>query len=340
MNKEQVMTKLKRIIRVIIESPTRILVFIMFSVFKHIPVPNLVEKSIQILSFIIRHIPENRTKHIFITNSLLLKEHRFNFIFNSSRAGVLWTASAFPDLLTRHMMFEGMYQQDVLVALRELIKNGDTIFDIGGHHGLMAIISAIATGKNGTVITFEPNPYARQYLGNHLVLNNIHNIIVEDIALSDKDGMVEFYIQKGEVTWNSTIIRDFSSHFIYKESITVRTTTLDNYVTQSNVVPNVIKIDVEGSEFLILNGSEKTLCEYRPVLIMEFNPVSANAAGYAVSDYVDLLRKKSYKLFVLKSDILGYYKFSRQEAFDEAKHTKDGYLVNVICVPTPGRAGG
>src|SRR6267142_1795298 len=141
MNKEQVMTKLKRIIRVIIESPTRILVFIMFSVFKHIPVPNLVEKSIQILSFIIRHIPENRTKHIFITNSLLLKEHRFNFIFNSSRAGVLWTASAFPDLLTRHMMFEGMYQQDVLVALRELIKNGDTIFDIGGHHGLMAIIS-------------------------------------------------------------------------------------------------------------------------------------------------------------------------------------------------------
>jgi hypothetical protein len=172
----------------------------MFSVFKHIPVPNLVERSIQILALIIRYIPENRTKHIFITNSLLLKGHRFNFIFNSSRAGVLWTASAFPDLLTRHMMFEGMYQQDVQVALRELIKNGDTVFDIGGHHGLMAIISAIASGKNGKVITFEPNPYARQYLGNHLVLNKLHNIIVEDIALSNKDGMVEFYIQKGEVT--------------------------------------------------------------------------------------------------------------------------------------------
>jgi FkbM family methyltransferase len=332
------MTKLKRIIRVIIESPIRILAFITFSTFKHVPIHSLVERSIQILSFISRHIPENRTKHIFITNSLLLKERHFNFIFKSNSVGLFWTSSAFPDLLTRHMMFEGMYQQDVLVALRELIKNGDIVFDVGGHHGLMAIISAISTGKNGKVITFEPNPYARQYLEKHVELNNVQNVIIEDIALSDKDGMAEFYIQKGEVTWNSTIIREFANCVNYHELMMVRTVTLDDYVAQSKFVPNVIKIDVEGSEFLILNGAKKTLCEYRPVLIMEFNPLSANAAGYTISDYVELLRKESYKLFVLKSDILGYYKFSAQESFDEAKHI-NGSLANVICVPSSVWAG-
>src|SRR5262249_44153679 len=119
----------------------------MFFVLRCIPVNSVVERSVQILSSIIRYIPENRTKPIFIKYSLLLKKQSFNFIFKSSRIGIFWTSSAFPDLLTRHMMFEGMYQQDVLVALRELIKDGDTVFDVGGHHGLMAIISSIATGK-------------------------------------------------------------------------------------------------------------------------------------------------------------------------------------------------
>ena len=117
----------------------------------------------------------------------------------------------------------------------------------------------------------------------------------------------------------------------------VRTVTLDNYVAQSQFVPNVIKIDVEGSEFLILNGAKKTLREHRPVLIMEFNPLSANAAGRTISDYIELLRMESYKLFVLKSDIVGYYKFSNQEAFDEAKHTRNNNLVNVICMPQSRR---
>jgi FkbM family methyltransferase len=238
------------------------------------------------------------------------------------------------------MMFEGIYQQDVLVALRELIKSCDTVFDIGGHYGLMAIVSSISTGKNGKVITFEPNPYARYYLEKHLIINNINNVTIEDIALSDKDGVVQFYVQEGEVTWNSTIIREFTNRKSYKEPIMVRTVTLDNYVSQSKLIPNVLKIDVEGSEFLVLNGAKKTLREYKPVLIMEFNPLAANAAGYAISDYVEFLRKESYKLFVLKSDILGHYKFSMQESFNEAKHTNSGNLVNVICVPPSCWAGG
>jgi FkbM family methyltransferase len=328
------MRRFKRIIRAIIELPIRILAVGLFRVIRSVPRGGVAEKLVQTLSSLIRCVPENRiTKAIFIQYSLLLRERRFNFRFRIRHIGISWTASAFPDSLTRHMMFEGMYQEDVLVALRSVIHGGDTIFDVGGHHGLMAIICSIAAGETGTVVTFEPNPYARLHLRRHLALNDVRNVVVEEIALSDKSGTSPFYVQKGDVTWNSTIIRGFASADSLIESITVRTVTLDDYIAESQVVPNVVKIDVEGAEFLILNGAKRLLREHKPVLIMEFNPLSAQAAGHTVHDYVEFLVKQSYRLFVLKSNVLGYYKFGARQAFDEACHTQDGYLANVICVP-------
>jgi FkbM family methyltransferase len=328
------MIALERIIKASISRIVRWLVFTIFFVIKQIRINRAVEKSVQIISFVVRRGPENKTKPAFVDNSLLLKEHRFNFIFKSGRIGLNWTASAFPDLLTRHMLFEGMYQEDVLVSLSSLINKGDIVYDVGGHHGLMAIISSVAVGKSGTVITFEPNPHARSYLEEHLSLNSVNNVVVENIALSDKEEDTPFYIQTGEVSWNSTLIKEFSEPHWFTESIIVRSVTLDDYVAQSKRVPNVIKIDAEGSEFKILGGAEKTIQKHKPALIMEFNPKAAHAAGHSISSYVDFLRAASYGLFVLKRNILGYYKFSAQEPFDVNKHTKGDDLANVICVPT------
>jgi len=334
------MGTLKKVIRLTFLSPVLLFANATFWILKCIPNTGFVQRSIQILSAATRRIPENRTKPIFIDRSLLLNRRHFDFVFKSSRLGISWTACAFPDLLTRHMMFEGMYQQDVLVALRSVIKTGDVVFDVGGHHGLMAIVSSLATGATGRVVTFEPNPYARRYLETHLALNNVRNVAVESVALSDKNDVVSFYIQTGDVSWNSTIIEKFAGHDSFSESISVRTVTLDDYIAQSNVVPDVIKIDVEGSEFLILNGARTLFREHKPVLIMEFNPLSASAAGRTISNYVEFFREHSYKLLVLKGDFLGNYKFSAREDFDEAKHTRNNRLVNVICLPQSGRIEG
>ena len=105
--------------------------------------------------------------------------------------------------------------------------------------------------EQGKVVSFEPNPIARNYLIEHLALNGISNVIIEDIALSDDEGEKDFYLQKGAVTWNSTLIERFLEEK-ETEKISVPTTTLDNYVKQKKLIPKVIKIDTEGSELLII----------------------------------------------------------------------------------------
>jgi len=299
------------------------------------------EQLVRASSFVIRSIPTDRSflfalKDFFVHRSSSLRAYQFDFDFYCRRLGLRWSASAFPDLLTRHMLFEGTYDEDVLIPLKNLIRPGDVVYDVGGHHGLMTVISARSTGPTGLVITFEPNPRAREQIRRHTALNNVTNVVLEDIALSDKQDDASFYVQAGDVSWNSTLVdgylHDEDNRSV--ERISVKTQTLDEYVAESHYVPQLIKIDTEGSELLILKGAESTISNRRPIVIMEMNPTSAKAAQTTISDYAQFWEQRSYRLTVLGRDVLGHYNFRALEPFDEFKHTMTGKgYANVVCIP-------
>lgn len=283
-------------------------------------------------------IPVNRSKiqGPIVDKAAAFRNVPLDYSFNARRAGVKWSTEAFPDILTRHMMVEGMYQQDVLVAMKALVRPGDTVFDIGGHHGLMAVVGAKATGPKGKVLTFEPNPESRERIRQHVALNELHNVAVENIAISNCNGEATFYCQSGDVSWNSTLVEEFA-HAEDGEnrsinSITVKTETLDDYVQRTGNKPDVIKIDTEGSEFLALMGAKKTVAEHKPALVVEFNPSAAESAHTSVGDYVKFLQDLGYDLQVPTRNVLGFYSFKKPENFSEEKHAKK-FLTNVVCIP-------
>ena len=263
------------------------------------PLNRAVEQLIRVSSLVVRSLPTARsvigaTKQ-FCVRSVVLRRYRCAFDFNCSHAGVRWSASGFPDLLTRHLLLsEGTYQDDVVSALKHLIHPGDLVFDVGAHHGLMAVVSGIAAGESGRVVSFEPNPQSRAHALRHIQLNGLHNVVIEDVALSDRDGSTTFYAQTGDVSWNSTLMQAFvavaeQDEHRRVEAITVKTQTLDNYVRETGRIPTLIKIDTEGSEWPILQGGSQTLLDHRPVLVIELNPVSAESAGVTIGDYVRFL---------------------------------------------------
>jgi FkbM family methyltransferase len=304
-----------------------------FAVSSALKSPRLAKAVIRAYAKVARHVPVNRFKSVFITEALRLRGYPLDFVFDCRPAGVKWSARGFPDLLTRHMLFEGMYQQDVLLAIRRLARPGGVVLDVGGHHGLMAVVSGQSVGPSGRVFTFEPNPRAREHLTAHLRLNGIHNATIEEVALSDREGVADFYAQSGDVTWNSTIIEGFAEGFAAVDTIPIQTLMLDTWVERAGVVPTLIKIDVEGSEFLVLQGALKTLARHRPVLIMEFNPLSAKAAGHEVGEYLQFLREAGYRSVVLRRNRWGYYHFDDQEPFEERRHCAEDQLANVVCIP-------
>ena len=298
----------------------------------------VLSSSLQAFSALVRAIPVDWKKEFFVWRSVLLRRWKFDFNFYSAPAGLKWSAAGFPDLLTRTMLFKGVYQPEVVAALRGLIRPGDTVFDVGGHHGLMALVAVKAAGETGKVVTFEPNPAARELIQRHAELNDVSTLRTEPLALSDTAGLTKFYVQKGDITWNSTLYLDFMAMEDRQfDPIEVETMQLDRYVEITGLIPNVIKLDAEGAEFVILRGAKATIEKYRPAFTMEFNPASAVAAQSSIGGIGAWLTSLGYRILVLRRGKHGSYSIDDSETFEEARHCA-GTFCNVVCVPSsPGR---
>jgi FkbM family methyltransferase len=294
----------------------------------------LLSNSFQAFSALVRAFPLEWKKSFFVWRSALLQRWKFDFTFYCAPVGLTWSAAGFPDMLTRTMLFQGVYQPEVVAALRGLIKPGDTVFDIGGHHGLMALVAAKAAGPSGKVITFEPNPGARELIRHHSLLNSMPALQIEPVALSDSAGRATFYVQKGDISWNSTLFLDFMEMEKRDyDRIEVETLALDRYVEQTGLIPQVIKLDAEGAEAVILRGARKTIERHRPGFTMEFNPESMAAAKSSVAEINGWLKSLGYRILVLKGSQQWGYSMAKSEPFEEQKHCPNTFC-NVVCIPS------
>ena len=90
--------------------------------------------------------------------------------------------------------------------LADNLKEGDTAIDIGAHYGVYSILMAAMCGPTGTVIAFEPDPYASEMLARNLALNpGIKKPVVESVACSDAPGQATLFSRGGNA--QSSLVR-------------------------------------------------------------------------------------------------------------------------------------
>lgn len=164
-------------------------------------------------------------------------------------------------------------------ALRRGVRPGDTVIDIGAHYGQYAILMSAFAGPTGTVLAFEPDPYARAVLEQNVALNpSLRSPRVEALALSDADGEATLYSLGGNS--QSSLARsavEFDGEHT-ATPVTVQTETLDGYLARTGAAsPTWVKIDAEGAEIRILHGATSLLagpanviCELHPYAWDEF----------------------------------------------------------------------
>ena len=144
------------------------------------------------------------------------------------------------------------WETENIHRLAGLIKKGDVIFDVGAWNGVYTLLFSRLVGENGRVYAFEPDPVAYKVLKENLRLNGVKNVIVVSEALSDKNGFATLMAKEFGGS-GSTIIGRADK----PKSINVMTTTLDYFCLIEEVIPNGVKIDVEGAEDLVLKGASE-----------------------------------------------------------------------------------
>ncbi|WP_298236974.1 FkbM family methyltransferase [uncultured Algibacter sp.] len=179
-------------------------------------------------------------------------------------------------------------------ATKIFIDNVDedaNVFDIGGHLGYFSCVAGILS-KNGKVCVFEVDFNCIDLINKNIELNKLKNVKVHNIAVSDLCGNVSI----PDLKFPNPGIRIES--FKNKEQIKVASLTIDEYIGQENIIPNFIKIDVEGAEFKILKGMTNTLKSNKLILLIEIHV--SQLLKYYDTDYKDVLKFLTYYGFKLE----------------------------------------
>jgi len=169
---------------------------------------------------------------------------------------------------------------------------GGTAFDVGANQGLYTEVML----RNGShVFAFEPNPNAAASLRKRL---HAVNIDVVEMVIGDTQGEVVFYLdERPDMGGCASSMYILNGLELQTRKIYVSCTTLDAFSSQRSVVPNLIKIDVEGHEPHVIAGAKTIIEKYKPILIFEFWESWWDLGIRDVFEYLD----QYYDLFVLQT---------------------------------------
>lgn len=170
-------------------------------------------------------------------------------------------------------------------------------FDIGAHFGYNAMMFT-RLFNDCKVLALEPNQFNLQQLSEHIKENDLEDrITTMQTAVSDTISVVNFIISKDVQGSQSTgsfidgVETPLSAdHYQSFETVQIPTTTIDALTLKTSMIPDLIKIDVEGAEFAVLKGGKEVLKEHGPVLLIEIHNVTA------MFDCVKFLKELGYSI--------------------------------------------
>jgi FkbM family methyltransferase len=177
-----------------------------------------------------------------------------------------------------------LYEDSSITSFYSLVDKTkkNVIIDIGAQSGLYTLYAKHL--PLSVFYSFEPYPLTYKLLNDNILINEIHNVNTFNLAISNRKGRAILNTCKhhnGVHTLGENVLR-----FQDIEPIEVETNTLDNLFYDKDIPVDFIKIDTEGHELFILQGGEKTIKKYKPIIQLEYNTENM-AQCYVTSQMLD-----------------------------------------------------
>jgi FkbM family methyltransferase len=202
------------------------------------------------------------------------------------------------------------YEAWLVDFYKRIIKPGNTFVDIGANIGTYSMLAATLVGRNGKVLSFEPNSENCRLLLLSSLINNFDNIQLFPFALTNETGCVPFINGIGS---NGAIVTNDKDKLVDSTCFIVPTNRLDNIITD-NI--DFIKMDVEGAEGLVLNGALGSLTKYRPLMTSEFSlEMLSRVSNMHGKEYLSLIKSIGYDLNMIDRSCGGLIDINDVEKF-------------------------
>jgi FkbM family methyltransferase len=166
------------------------------------------------------------------------------------------------------------------------------LFDVGASRGVYSTVFA-NHGEKWRAYAFESSSASCAEIHKLLVANALaQRVTVVNTFVGEKEGEIQVseehcgYVQAVPVDTN--------------QMISMKTRSLDSLCKTHGIVPDLLKIDVEGYEHEVLQGATWLLAAHKPIVMLELHLFFLEARGLSPTETLNQLETMGYILFDLQ----------------------------------------
>jgi FkbM family methyltransferase len=187
----------------------------------------------------------------------------------------------------------------------ELFNNGH-ILDIGANIGYTTSVFAELLSPNFKVFSFEPE------LNNYRMLESAvkrlkleDKVVINQYAVGEKEGEVEIFINDAHHADHRILTNQYKNYIASEaKTLKVKLVSIDDYLAEKDIMEPIafIKIDVQGFEYPVWQGMQKTIAKNPNVtLAIEYAPTHMEELGYNPIELLSNIKDCGFRLLKLTS---------------------------------------
>lgn len=204
--------------------------------------------------------------------------------------------------LFKRLLLTKQYEPELVKYCFKFIDKKRDVIDVGANIGFYTVL--FAKKLNGKkVLSIEPTVNALQRLYRNIKLNNIEkNVIVFEGAASNHVGITEIKTIDGREEYST--LGEWKHPSISEEKYIFQRTkvkTIDEIVNQYSLDPGFMKVDVEGMEHFVFEGSKKILENNRPVILSELSNYLLKKNGSSAKGIINFIKSYEYDVYDLNA---------------------------------------
>jgi FkbM family methyltransferase len=168
---------------------------------------------------------------------------------------------------------DGYWEFEESALLRKLVKNGQSIINVGANVGYTTLLLSKLVGTRGQVIAIEPEKLNINLLRRNLFTNHATNVTMIGCAAAAENGQIDLFLSPDNAGDHRTTYNELSSSIVK-----VPCYRLDHILEFADQIDGLV-IDAQGFDHRIIEGASfihNSKCKF---VMTEFWPAGILEAG-------------------------------------------------------------
>ncbi len=207
---------------------------------------------------------------------------------------------SFPDSVHSFLYFFGVWEPAVTAVYRAALRPGDIVVDVGANVGTHTMLAASLVGDTGRVHAVEASPWIHARLLGNLKANGRTNVRTYNMAATETPGQVTVFLHDNSNLGGTTIVASEAQRVGAQAEASVEGLPLPSIVPLEDLLAaRLIKIDVEGAEWLVVAGMRELLPRLRRdcEILIEVNPAALREFGGSLEAFLAIFAEAGFAPF-------------------------------------------